>query len=335
MEKGYLCIVLHGHLPYVRHPEHEEFLEEAWFFEAVTETYIPLINVFQNLIRDGVDFRITVSLSPTLLAMFEDPLLQNRCEKHINSLLELSNKEIERTAQQPEFNRLAHMYRSRFENARWVFVDRYGKNLVNAFRELRDSGKVELITCAATHGYLPLMEVCRESVRAQIQVATQYYQKLFSKKPKGIWLPECGWNPGDDVYLKEAGLKYFFLDAHGVLHAAPRPKYGVFAPVYTKGGVAVFGRDLESSRQVWSSVEGYPGDYCYREFYRDVGYDLDYDYIRPYIHKDGIRVNTGIKYYRITGNTNHKEPYDPDRARDKAAEHAGNFIFNRERQVEY
>jgi 1,4-alpha-glucan branching enzyme len=108
----------------------------------------------------------------------------------------------------------------------------------------------------------------------------------------------------------------------------------VFAPVYCKSGVACFGRDLESSKQVWSSIEGYPGDYFYREFYRDIGFDLDYDYIRPYIHRDGIRVNTGIKYYRITGNE-HKQPYQPQAAREKAAEHAGNFMFNRQRQVEY
>ena len=145
-----------------------------------------------------------------------------------------------------------------------------------------------------------------------------------------------GYNPGHDSILKEAGLSYFFTDSHGILHGKPRPKYGVFAPVYCKGsGVACFARDLESSKQVWSSIEGYPGDYNYREFYRDIGFDLEYDYIKPYIHPDGIRINTGIKYYRITGIGNHKEPYVPDWARQKAAEHAGNFMFNRQKQVEY
>jgi 1,4-alpha-glucan branching enzyme len=148
-------------------------------------------------------------------------------------------------------------------------------------------------------------------------------------------LPECAYQPGDDEILKEAGLKYFFTDSHGILHGTPRPKYGVFAPVYCKSGVACFARDMESSKQVWSSVEGYPGDYDYREFYRDIGFDLDYDYIKPYIHPDGIRINTGIKYFRITGTTNDKRPYDFNRARERAAEHAGNFLFNREKQAEY
>ncbi|MCX5711147.1 MAG: DUF1957 domain-containing protein, partial [Candidatus Omnitrophica bacterium] len=187
-----------------------------------------------------------------------------------------------------------------------------------------------------THGYFPLMDVCRASVRAQVKVAVQHYESVFGKKPRGIWLPECGYHPGHDEILKEAGIKYFFTDSHGILHGTPRPKYGVFAPVYCKGtGVAAFGRDLESSKQVWSSIEGYPGDLNYREFYRDIGFDLDFDYIKPYIHPDGVRINTGIKYYRITGSGDHKEPYVPERAREKAAQQAGNFMFNRQKQTEY
>jgi len=334
MNKGYLCIVLHSHLPFVRHPEHEDFLEEDWFYEAITETYIPLILVFERLINDKVDFRITASLTPTLISMFCDPLLQERYLKHINQLIELAHKEVERTRWQPQFNNLAQMYLARFYEARSVF-ERYDRNLTVAFRGFQDAGKMEIITCGATHGFFPLMDVCRASVKAQVRVAADHYQKMFGRRPRGIWLPECAYNPGDDEILKQEGIKYFFTDAHGVLHGTPRPKYGCFAPVYCKSGVAAFGRDLESSKQVWSSIEGYPGDYNYREFYRDVGFDLEYEYIKPYIHPDGIRINTGIKYYRITGTGNDKSPYVPEWARDKAGEHAGNFMFNRQKQVEY
>jgi predicted glycosyl hydrolase (DUF1957 family) len=97
MEKGYLALVLHSHLPYVRHPEHDQFLEEDWLYEAITETYIPLINVFDGLVSDGIDFRITMSLTPTLISMLTDPLLQHRYLRHIGKLIELAENEIERT----------------------------------------------------------------------------------------------------------------------------------------------------------------------------------------------------------------------------------------------
>ncbi|MBL7196482.1 MAG: DUF1957 domain-containing protein [Candidatus Omnitrophica bacterium] len=334
MNKGYLCLILHSHLPFVRHPEYDDFLEEDWLYEAITETYIPLILIFEKLLEDGVDFRLTMSISPTLISMLTDDLLKMRYANHLDKLIELAYKEVERTRTKPEFQKLSAMYLNRFVKIRQIYR-RYMGNIILAFRKFQDLGKIEIITCGATHGYFPLMDVCRPSIKAQVKVAVSHYEKVFGRRPQGIWLPECGYIPGHDEIFKEAGLKYFFVDSHGIFHGSPRPKYGVFTPVYCKSGIACFGRDMESSKQVWSSVEGYPGDYFYREFYRDIGYDLDFGYIKPYIHPDGIRKNIGIKYYRITNNGNHKEPYLPEKAIEKAAEHAGNFMFNRQKQIEY
>ncbi len=333
-EQGYLALVLHGHLPFVRHPEHDQFLEEDWLYEAITETYIPLINVFDGLVNDSVDFRLTMSLTPTLISLLTDPLLTQRYLRHIGKLIELADLELERTKREPEFHSLAVMYRDLFTNARTVFADRYGCNLVGAFRKFQDLGKIELITSAATHGFIPLMANPR-AVRAQIVVAVEFHEKHFGRPPQGIWLPECGYYEGLDEILKEAGIRYFFIDAHGLFHATPRPKYGVYAPITCPSGVKAFGRDIESSRQVWSSIEGYPGDYQYRDFYRDVGFDLDFDYLKPYLHPDGFRTNLGIKYYRITGKSDYKEPYSRLAALDRAAEHAGNFLSNRQKQAEW
>ena len=335
MEKGYLSIVLHAHLPFVRHPEYADFLEEDWFYEALTETYIPLIQMMEKLIADSVDFRLTMSLTPTLLSMMIDPLLQQRYIRKLDKLIELSAKEVERTRWQPAFNKLALLYHWKFSQSRDLFINKYKKDLVQSFRNIQDHGNLEIITCAGTHAFLPLMNQNLSAIRAQLYAGVNQYENLFGRKPRGIWVPECGYETGLDELLKEFGIKYFILDTHGILHASPRPRYGVFAPLYCPSGVAAFGRDVESSKQVWSAKDGYPGDYDYRDFYRDIGFDLDYDYIKPYLHEDGLRVSTGIKYYRITGNTDDKEPYNPDRAREKAATHAGNFMFYREKQVEF
>jgi 1,4-alpha-glucan branching enzyme len=334
MERGYLALMLHAHLPFVRHPEYEDCLEEQWFYEAVVETYIPLIQVLEGWVRDQVPFRLALSLSPTLAAMFQDPLLQSRTLRQIRRLIELSEHEVKRTRKQPEFHCLAEMYRERFEKALDVYL-RYGKDLIQAFRGFQETGGLECLTCAATHGLLPLLSVNESAVRAQIQVGVKAYRRSFGRNPSGIWLPECGYYPGLDQILREFGIRYFFVESHGLLHADPRPQYGVYAPVYTPSEVAAFGRDTESSKAVWSSKDGYPGDVDYREFYRDIGYDLDYGVIKPYLPGGGIRANTGIKYYRITGKTDHKEPYVRAWAMEKAAVHAGHFMFNREKQIEH
>jgi 1,4-alpha-glucan branching enzyme len=336
MPKGYLCLVLHAHLPFVRHPEFDDFLEEDWLYEAITETYIPLLCVFEDLEREQVPWRLTMSITPTLAAMLSDPLLQQRYLRHLDNLLALAGKELERTRWQPEFHRLAQMYMERFQRARTVFAEQYQSNLLRGFRRFFDEGSLELITCAATHGFLPLMTANPNAVRAQIEIGVREFERHFGRRPKGLWLPECGYAPELDRLLAEAGIRYFFTDTHGVLFAEPRPRYGVYAPIlcpHTQ--VAALARDSESSKQVWSAVEGYPGDYQYREFYRDVGFDLDFDYLQPHLHRTGVRTNLGIKYYKITGSTNHKEPYDPATALAKAAEHAGNFMFNREKQIDW
>jgi 1,4-alpha-glucan branching enzyme len=335
VEKGYLTLVLHAHLPYVRHPEHEEFLEERWFFEGMTETYLPLLDMFEGLINDGIDFRLTMSLTPPLVSMMTDPLLQDRFAHHLYKLLELAWKELDRTRHDHRFHRTAQMYHHRLNHARWLFDEKYGRNVINGFKRFMEMGKLEIITCGATHGFLPLLRISPEAVRAQINVACEYHEQIFGRRPRGIWLPECGYFEGLDNHLWNAGIRFFFVDSHAILYGDSRPKYGVYAPVYTHSGCAAFGRDHESSKQVWSAREGYPGDPAYRDFYRDIGFDLDFNYVRPYIHRDGIRLMTGFKYHRITGRTDHKEPYDPWMARETAANHAGNFMFNRQRQIEY
>lgn len=332
--KGYWCLQLHAHLPFVRHPDYPDFLEEDWLYEAITETYIPLLSVFENFIKDNINFALTMTITPSLANMLADPLLQSRYYAKLNKLIELSEKEVLRTINTP-YHQAALMYEQRFKTCKYIW-EKYHGNLLIGFKNLQDAGKIEIITCCATHGFLPLMNN-ETAQRAQIKVAVKDYQKHFGRKPNGIWLAECAYTYGVEKFLKEEGIRFFFLESHGILYANPRPKYGVFAPVYCPNGVAAFSRDMETAHQVWSAESGYPGDGDYREFYRDLAYDLDYDYIKPYLHSDGVRRNIGVKYCRITGKVplNEKQPYIPEWADNKARIHAENFVFNRTKQIEH
>ena len=157
MNKGYLAIVLHAHLPYVHHPEHDSFFEENWLFEAITECYLPLIAMLERLRHDQIRYRLTLSLSPTLITMLQDELLQTRYLRHLNRLLELAEKEVDRTVDQPEFHDLARRYHNDFTEALHCYRDRYRCDLLEALAQHQRSGDLELITTAATHGFLPLL----------------------------------------------------------------------------------------------------------------------------------------------------------------------------------
>ncbi len=334
MTQGYLALILHAHLPFVRHPDHSSFLEEEWLFEAITESYLPLISVLSHIARDRVPCRLTLSISPTLAEMLSDPLLQSRYLDYLQLRIELAGMEVSRTRYSPQFHALAKMYKGLFCRALHDFESTYCRNLLEAFRTLRQQGIVEMVTCPATHPFIPF--VSRPEVRkAQLAVALTTFQSHFGCRPRGVWLAECGYEPKLDPLLQEFGLDYLVLDSHGVLLGTPPPKYGIYAPVLTPHGIAAFGRDMESSWQVWNLHGGYPGDAHYREFYRDLGHDADYDYIRPYLHGDGIRRNLGLKYYRITGkgDLGTRELYDQISALTRVTEHANHFVASRQSQI--
>lgn len=324
---GYFCLVLHSHLPYVHHPEHDTFLEERWFFEALIESYIPLLMTFERLEKDGVPFKITMSLTPPLLEMTKTNGLTEKFISHLKRLIELSEKEISHVQNQEE-KALAVFYKNRFTQI-LEYYQNLDYDICNGFSKYAKDGYLELVTCNATHAFLPLMQHQPNAVNAQIGIGVREFKERLNFRPKGIWLAECGYFQGLDEFLKRHELEFFFVDSHGLWYADEKPKYGVYKPVMTPCGVFVFARDPESSEQVWSATTGYPGDYRYREFYRDVGFDRDFEYIKPYIDPSGVRVNTGIKYYRITSKEvplDQKKLYNRDEALNAAKGHALDFL---------
>ena len=298
-KQGTVCIVLHTHLPYVHHPDFDDFLEEDWLFEAITETYLPLLFIMNDLWTDKVPFRLTFSITPPLIHMLRSKLLMEKFEKFLEKRTELARLEVKRQAGDRLRLESAKHYLNRFEQMKSFYLA-CDRDLTAAFRRFSELGCIDIIASAATHGFLPLFQT-ESSVKAQIALGVSLHEETFGVAPKGFWLPECAFRPGLDKILVDNGIEYIVVDTHGITHALPTPTAGSFRPIRTNAGLAAFGRDAECSEQVWSSVVGYPGDQDYRELYRDIGYDADYRYIRPFLKQDGVRRNIGLKYHRITG----------------------------------
>ncbi|MEA1917435.1 MAG: 1,4-alpha-glucan branching protein domain-containing protein [Campylobacterota bacterium] len=335
MINGYWVPVLHSHLPFVKHPQYEYFLEEHWLFEAITECYIPLLRNMSKLYEEGVDFRLTISVTPPLSQMLNDSHLMYKYKEHLDRQIELGEKEVIRNQDSEYFRNIALYYRHFYIETKKFFEGFLKSNVLNGYRFFNDLGKIEVITCGATHGFLPLLNDNKRAVEVQIEVAVASHTKLFNKPPKGIWLAECAYYDGLDEILSANGIEFFFVDSHALVYGKPSAQNGVYAPTYTSHGVAAFARDAQSAKQVWSSKEGYPGDVNYRDFYRDLGYDLEYDYIKPYIDPNGTRVFTGFKYHKVTGDSDYKEVYNPEHAAYVTQSHAKDFHDKRVQQFEY
>lgn len=330
---GAFTFVLHSHLPYARLAGRWPHGEE-WIHEAAIETYLPLLMALTALADDGVPVRLTLGLTPVLAEQLADPLVLDHLDQYLDQRIAAAERDYAASGDHQQY--LAGWYRDRFRRVQAAFHDQFGRDLIGAFRRLRDRGVIDLMGSAATHGYLPLFADER-AIRAQIAVGLRSYARLFGGQPTAFWLPECGYRPGFEQILADYGIRVFFSETHAITGGSPVGAaagdvigpYGdlrqrlAFPPqsvpergfttfhAYTVGtsGVSVIGRDNKIGQQVWSADWGYPGDFDYREFHRK-------------------SASSGLQYWRVTGkpvDLAHKDYYHPDWASFKIEQHSEHF----------
>jgi 1,4-alpha-glucan branching enzyme len=328
-----LALVLHAHLPYVRHPEHARSLEERWLYEAILECYLPLIEVFDELKRDQVPFAITMTLTPPLVCMLQDPLLQERFEAYLERARSLAELEMVRLYGNAELAPVATFYQSRLTRLGklWQSLKQRG-GVVGTLRAFWDQGSLDLIACSATHAYLPGLLSTPRSLSAQVQLGMDGFERMVGRRARGMWLPECAYHPDFDRVLHDKRVQYTLVDGHAISPRENRPS--VLPRMRSSNGTMFYGRDAASSEQVWSREGGYPGDLYYRDFYRDIGFDNEESDLNGELGPFKTRVMTGLKYYRITGKDVAKLPYQPGVAKERAWSHALDFVNRRIAQTQ-
>jgi 1,4-alpha-glucan branching enzyme len=319
-----LALLFHAHLPFVRHPEHEHSHEEMWLFEAMTESYVPLLRMMDRLRADAIPFKLTLSISPTLAAMLSDSFLRQRYIAHLEGLIALAKRECEHNWNDENLLALSQFYFRFFSETRRVFAEEWNCDLLAMIRQLCDAGGLELVASAATHAILPILQRSPSAAHAQVTIGCDLFREIFGSEPAGFWLPECAYSLGIDKLLQEQNIRWFALDRHGLENASPPARRGTFAPCFTPEGPAAFARDLELSRQIWNADLGYPGDFAYRDFYRDIGFVPDPEQLAPISHLHGTF--TGMKYHRVTGRRGPKEIYERVTAEAKTRIHAQHFV---------
>ena len=346
--RGTLLLVLHTHLPWVlghcRWPH-----GESWLYEAAAECYLPILRLLDRLEAEDRKGSVTLGVTPVLAEMLSTPRFRDGFLAYLGERAgraDADRREFETSGD--EYARGAAVAWSEFyKRAKEDFLEKYNGDLLSALVRLQESGRIEIIVSAATHGYLPLLGR-DESIEAQLGIGITSYRRRFGRRPRGIWLPECAYRPGYawsrpvgparawlrpglEEFLARKGLRYFFVDTHLVAGGAPigtyedrlaerrldaaregtglspNEPYAITASRRRK--VAVLARDPRSSVQVWSADYGYPGDGAYLEFHRKHGRD-------------------GLRYWRVTDRRiplAEKVPYDPMAAKERAEAHAEHF----------
>lgn len=327
-----LMLVLHSHIPYVKRQGRWPF-GEVWLYEAMAETYIPILRSWNRMREEGLKVSVTLSFSPVLLEQLNSKYIQ---EEFINYLKEreflaAEDERYFKARAESEMARIAAFYYNFYHDIRRDFTTEFNRDIIGMVKQMQKENSLEVIATAATHAYLPLLH--KTSLQRQVEWGRRIYEKYFDCAPRGFWLPECGYYNGLEDILIANGFEYFYVDSHAIEGGKPIDVFSqgfeneeieietfastglsTYRPYKVDGkNILVYGRNSMVSHQVWSADYGYPGNDDYREFHKQAP-------------------GSGLKYWRITDRRKDdpKLPYDPEMARKRAREHARHFIYNLE-----
>jgi 1,4-alpha-glucan branching enzyme len=316
-------------------------MEEARFFESLSETYLPLLEMLERLDQDRLPFRLGVSVSPILCHHLEDAGLLERYAGYLDRQIEFGAAETQRYWNNLRLRELAQYYCGKFRRRRGAFTVRYGGNILKALEAFQRKGKIEILASGATHAFLPFYVSYPEAVQAQIEVALSTHRRRFGKFPQGFFLSDLGWAGDLEKFLRAYNLGYTIVEAHGMVHGSPPAEKGSFYPLRTPHGVFVLGRDYYAAKELGEISRGAP----YRDNLRDSGYELPAEMVGPFLGTGGARLPTGYKYRNrgtgapLTGTyvvdtgdgrgPPEEDLYDPAAAAARAAEDAGLFLQRR------
>jgi 1,4-alpha-glucan branching enzyme len=327
--KNVIAVVLNAHLPFARKDGADFSFEEIPFYSMVSETLLPLLEMFDRLESDKVPFRMGLAVSPVLCHLLTDETLVNNYLDYVDRQIAFGTEELERVKNDPAMRALAEYY---FDNAierRIAFTERYEKNIPRALARYQKKGRLELLTSPATNCFLPFYVNHYEVIRAQIETALASHKKFFNVKPAGLLLPELGYSNKLSAYMRYYGFRYTILDTLSALLADPPPRYGSFFPLKTKNDLILLVKDFYAHHDITDREQGLPVEGVFRDFFHDAADDLPLKNIKRFLAADGTRLSTGYKYYSIGDNENAARLYDPAIAAEKANSYAELFLERR------
>jgi 1,4-alpha-glucan branching enzyme len=372
MHSGNFVLILHTHLPWVLHHGTAPHGVD-WLNEAVAECYLPLLNVFNDLLNEGIRPAVTLDISPVLCEQLEHPDFKKAFIVYCDKMIDAARKDREDFTQwgyDQHHIWLTQFWEDWFTARKNDFLFKYDSSVIKGLKDLQDKGAIEIMTCGATHGYLPLLGYDK-SVNLQIKAAVENYKKHFGREPRGCWLPECAYRPsyewhtyipvepfhskrlrtGVEQILAAHGIKYFVTDEDLIQRINP---IGVFVSDDNNEFISVnsenYRQDMgnfdKSPQRIYnvssSEKTGYGTAAAFTRHQKismqvwsgELGYPGEPDYLD--FHKK--HVNSWLRYWRVTdtkADMMYKTLYHPDWIYDKADKQAMHFIHHVENTSNY
>ncbi|MBI1374251.1 MAG: DUF1957 domain-containing protein [Phycisphaera sp.] len=341
MAIGSFVLTLHGHLPYVlRHgvwPHGED-----WLYEAAAETYLPLLEMIGHCALHNVPPHITVGLTPVLLEQLSHEHFKAGFVEYLEDRIDRAR------ADRKDFEswnnghlvylaeRWEKWYTQRMEQ-----FEAINRDIPRAYGDHAKAGMIQVLTSAATHGYLPLLYE-DSSIRAQLRAGLASSHRILGFKPTGMWLPECAYRPGGswtptngwagkdnrigvEHLVADETINHYFLEDH--LIRTSRSEWvndgGHWHKIGWDESAKYPGRGWQSVNEphIVNSDGSGPGrlaafgrdaEVCEQVWSGSIGYPASGQYLE-FHKKHGPR--RGLRYWKVTGkgvDLGDKDMYYPD-----------------------
>lgn len=322
-----LGILLVCSQPYIRHIENEEKFVEAnsILFNAISDVYLPLLDLFHRLDENGSDFKVSMVIPPVLTSLLSDPVVQAQYISHLDRKIELGKKEIVRLANEDLLLANAQKCLDKALKDKFDFCERYQQKLIEQFSALSKKGHIELLATTGTSVYLPHYSDMTEILNAQVETGLFSFRKTFNEFPEGFYLPHLGYEKGLDKILKSYNMRYTILDSKSLLFSEDEHSKGVFYPYrFTDSTLSFFASDFDSTEEISRFLD----NPVYRNNSRDVGYELSYSELSDFVQEGNARVPTGFRYWSKGG-----AAYNESKALKQAEIDARIFLKNKNERL--
>ncbi|NLM01679.1 MAG: DUF1957 domain-containing protein [Treponema sp.] len=321
MSNKNLVLHINSHQDYLANSENHDSEKFNILFSSITQTFLPLLNMFANLEADGIFFKVSMVFTPSLCAMLADPVIQQAYIEWLDKLISFGETQISK-------NPNAEKYLKQLRYAKRDFTETLNQDILSKIDYYARRGNIELLATAATNCFLPHYIDLPEAINAQIETGLLSHRNFFSTSPEGFYLPFMGYTQGIERFIKSYGLRYTVLDSHGLLFADPVPQAGIFSPARCYNSLMIFPKDNETDELLFGE-NGYINNEIYLDTNRDVGFEEKLSKISKFLNSDKMRISTGFKYW-----TKNNEIYDEQKANAQAIIDATNFLNNKSEKLQ-
>ena len=339
MPQKKLVLLLNANQEYIRHLQEEDVKKYApeinRLFEAVTDTYMPLLWMFEKLEEDMIPFRIQMVLPPVLCTLLEDTVVQAQYVEWLTRAELFCTKEVKRVSKNKKVQDLAQKCLEHIQKCRADFTERYSMRLVPQFAEHQKNGCLEIMATTGTSLFMPFYKEMKEILSAQVETGLLAYKHFFGEIPDGFWLPDLGYAEGVESIVRAYGINYTVLDPRSTMLAKELPEDGIFYPCRFYNSLAAFTAKKIADKVLFDEDEGYAVDPVYRNENRDAAFDLPAKDIVPFIDNGTSRYASGCKYFNKSDDSqddysvipeNESEIYNPEEALAQVQKDAEDFI---------